>query len=145
MAVSSHLGSVAPSLMQDTFLTVAEIAEHLKVNQQTVRNWIEAGTLKAVRIGSRRVRVRESDLEAFIDRGGDVDRTDQPGADTTGSRQRSAGTATARNELAGALQDGVAALANGDDTQLIAALQRVAATALELATVIASHASEPAS
>jgi Helix-turn-helix domain len=31
----------------DEFLTVAEIAEILKLNQQTVRNWIDQGTLPA--------------------------------------------------------------------------------------------------
>ena len=48
------------------FLTVFEIADLLKVKQQTVRNWIDAGSLPAVRIGSRRVRVRGSDLDRFI-------------------------------------------------------------------------------
>jgi excisionase family DNA binding protein len=43
--------------MSEEFLTVAEIAELLKVNQQTVRNWIDRGSLPAVRVG-RRVRVK---------------------------------------------------------------------------------------
>src|SRR5436309_1341086 len=38
-------------------VTVAEIAEILKLNPQTVRNWIDQGSLPAIRIG-RRVRVR---------------------------------------------------------------------------------------
>jgi excisionase family DNA binding protein len=33
----------------DEFLTVAEIAGLLKLNQQTVRNWIDNGSLVAVR------------------------------------------------------------------------------------------------
>jgi excisionase family DNA binding protein len=37
----------------DEFMTVAEVASILKLNQQTVRNWIDAGTLPAVRIGRR--------------------------------------------------------------------------------------------
>src|SRR5450755_3411331 len=45
----------------ETFLTVAEIAELLKLNPQTVRNWIDRGELSAVRVGSRRVRVKQSD------------------------------------------------------------------------------------
>jgi excisionase family DNA binding protein len=52
--------------MLDEFLTVDEIAGLLKVNQQTVRNWIDRGELSAVRVGARRVRVRTSDLDAFI-------------------------------------------------------------------------------
>jgi excisionase family DNA binding protein len=34
----------------DEYLTVNEIAEHLKLNPQTVRNWIDAGSLPAVRV-----------------------------------------------------------------------------------------------
>jgi excisionase family DNA binding protein len=51
--------------LDDEYLTVREVAEHLKLNQQTVRNWIDAGTLPAVRIG-RRVRVRRVDLERVL-------------------------------------------------------------------------------
>jgi excisionase family DNA binding protein len=50
----------------DEFLTVAEISERLKLNPQTVRNWIDRGELSAVRLGSRRVRVRASEFERFI-------------------------------------------------------------------------------
>ena len=52
----------------DEFLTVAQIAERLKLNPQTLRNWIERGDLPAVRIG-RRVRVRRSDLERVLTEG----------------------------------------------------------------------------
>jgi excisionase family DNA binding protein len=55
-------------MMQDEFLTVAEIAELLKLNQQTVRNWIDAGTLPAIHIG-RRVRVRRSDFDRLLQDG----------------------------------------------------------------------------
>lgn len=46
-------------------LTVAEVAEALKLNQQTIRNWIDQGRLPAVRIGQRRVRIRRTDLDAI--------------------------------------------------------------------------------
>jgi excisionase family DNA binding protein len=52
---------------QDEFLTVAVIAGILKINQQTVRNWIDPGILPALHIG-RRVRVRRSDFEALLER-----------------------------------------------------------------------------
>jgi excisionase family DNA binding protein len=55
--------------MEHNFLTVAEIADDLKVNQQTVRNWIDRGELPAVRIGARRIRVTEEALERFIEAG----------------------------------------------------------------------------
>jgi excisionase family DNA binding protein len=52
----------------DTFLTVAEVAATLKLNQQTVRNWIDQGSLPAVRVG-RRVRIRRSDFLRLLDQG----------------------------------------------------------------------------
>ena len=51
---------------QDEFLTVADIANRLKLNQQTIYNWIDRGQLPAVRVGARRVRVRRSDLDALL-------------------------------------------------------------------------------
>jgi excisionase family DNA binding protein len=53
---------------EESFLTVAEVAELLRLNQQTVRNWIDAGTLPAVRIG-RRVRIKRSDLDRILESG----------------------------------------------------------------------------
>ncbi|HXD64909.1 MAG TPA: helix-turn-helix domain-containing protein [Solirubrobacteraceae bacterium] len=48
------------------YLTVNEIAELLRLNPQTIRNTIDCGELPAVRFGPRRVRVKQSDLDAFI-------------------------------------------------------------------------------
>ncbi len=52
----------------ETFLTVAEVAGMLKLNQQTVRNWIEQGSLPALRVG-RRVRIMRSDLDRVLAQG----------------------------------------------------------------------------
>jgi excisionase family DNA binding protein len=52
----------------ESFLTVAEVAKMLKLNQQTVRNWIDQGSLPALRVG-RRVRIRRSDFERLVDGG----------------------------------------------------------------------------
>ena len=49
----------------DDLVSVADIAEVLKLNQQTVRNWIDQGRLRAIRVG-RRVRVRWGDVEAMM-------------------------------------------------------------------------------
>jgi excisionase family DNA binding protein len=49
-------------------LTVAQVADILRLNPQTVRNWIDAGTFPAIRIG-RRVRIKRDDLEAFVKAG----------------------------------------------------------------------------
>lgn len=53
---------------EETFLTVADVADWLKLNQQTVRNWIDQGRLPAVRVG-RRVRIKRSDLDQILDAG----------------------------------------------------------------------------
>jgi excisionase family DNA binding protein len=53
--------------MDDELMTVAEIAAILKLNPQTIRNWIEAGTLPCVRLGQRRVRVYRSDFNQLIE------------------------------------------------------------------------------
>jgi excisionase family DNA binding protein len=53
---------------EESFLTVAEVAALLKLNQQTVRNWIDAGSLPAIRVG-RRVRIKQSDLNRIIESG----------------------------------------------------------------------------
>jgi excisionase family DNA binding protein len=55
-------------LAEESFLTVAEVADMLKLNQQTVRNWIDQGSLRALRVG-RRVRIKRSDLERMLDEG----------------------------------------------------------------------------
>jgi excisionase family DNA binding protein len=50
---------------EESYLTVAEVAATLKLNQQTVRNWIDAGTLPALRVG-RRVRIKRSDFNRIL-------------------------------------------------------------------------------
>jgi excisionase family DNA binding protein len=54
--------------VDDAFLTVADIAGLLKLNQQTVRNWIERGELPAYHLG-RRIGVSRRDFEAFVEAG----------------------------------------------------------------------------
>jgi excisionase family DNA binding protein len=51
--------------VEESFLTVAEVADKLKLNQQTVRNWIDQGSLPALRVG-RRVRIKRSDFERVL-------------------------------------------------------------------------------
>lgn len=52
------------------FLTVAEVARHLRVEKTTVRRWIQSGVLEAVTLpqaGKRRTyRVRTSTLDALL-------------------------------------------------------------------------------
>jgi excisionase family DNA binding protein len=51
----------------EEFLTISEVAERLKVNERTVRRWIESGDLKAHKIGNC-VRISLADLHEFLDR-----------------------------------------------------------------------------
>ena len=53
-------------MTDDSLLTVAEVAQLLKVNQQTVRNWIDAGSLPAIRLG-RVVRIKRIDLKTLLE------------------------------------------------------------------------------
>jgi excisionase family DNA binding protein len=69
----------------EIYLTVAEVAQTLKLNQQTVRNWIDQGSLPALRVG-RRVRIKRSDFQRILDQsysgGVDTTRSDSgPSAD----------------------------------------------------------------
>jgi excisionase family DNA binding protein len=56
---------VAQNETEESYLTVAEVAATLKLNQQTVRNWIDQGSLPALRVG-RRVRIKRSDFERIL-------------------------------------------------------------------------------
>jgi excisionase family DNA binding protein len=101
----------------DDFLTVKEVAEHLKLNQQTVRNWIDDRQLPAVRVG-RRVRVRRADLDEMLARGATVPNPAAPPPAATGDVIAELGlaleranqllgrrSATRRDELAQGLQE----------------------------------------
>lgn len=50
------------------YYTPEEIAEILSVTLQTVRRWARAGNLKAVHLNQKNIRVKESDLEEFLER-----------------------------------------------------------------------------
>jgi excisionase family DNA binding protein len=50
----------------DPWLTLAEIAEELRVNPATVRQWVTKGQLKAARAGVRKWIVRRSELERML-------------------------------------------------------------------------------
>ncbi len=54
----------APEL--DRLYTVEEIAEHSRVNERTVRRWLDNGDLVEIRLGRRRL-VAHRDYLAFLD------------------------------------------------------------------------------
>lgn len=91
--------------MVEIYLTVADVADLLKLNQQTVRNMIDRGDLRAVRVGPRRVRIKQSDLNAFIAEGSSMmgPSEDQPRAEFSQALE-AVDAATANPELASALR-----------------------------------------
>ncbi|MDP9405131.1 MAG: helix-turn-helix domain-containing protein [Actinomycetota bacterium] len=50
----------------DRLLTVAEVADHMRVSNMTVYRLIKAGTLPAIRVG-KNYRIRARDLSAYLD------------------------------------------------------------------------------
>jgi excisionase family DNA binding protein len=53
---------------EDSWLTLAEIAEELRLSPVTVRSWISKGKLRAKRAGERKWLVRRSDLDRMLER-----------------------------------------------------------------------------
>lgn len=50
------------------FYTVIEVADVLRVSESTIQSWVRAGKLKASKLGgTKTIRIRESDLIAFVD------------------------------------------------------------------------------
>jgi len=48
-------------------LTVPEVADRFQVTAQTIRNWVDHGSLPAVRVG-RAFRIRPEDVDALLER-----------------------------------------------------------------------------
>lgn len=53
--------------MTNPLLTVAEVADSLRVHPMTVRRWIDNGALTAIRVG-RDFRIESTELDAYIER-----------------------------------------------------------------------------
>ena len=52
----------------ETFLTVQEVADLMRVSTMTVYRLIKAGDLRATRVG-RSYRLREGEVESYLERG----------------------------------------------------------------------------
>jgi excisionase family DNA binding protein len=118
--------------VDEYYLTVAEVAEVLRLNQQTVRNWIDQGSLPALRVG-RRVRIKRSDLERLLSEGYSA-RPDTGAPDPGPSAEDFWG-----GEPVGIAEPAVDVASAGADT----AARGVGATAATVADPAADHA-EPA-
>lgn len=53
-------------LMDESFFTLKEVAELLRVSKLTVRRYVKAGSLPAYKLG-RDLRIKKSELEVFIE------------------------------------------------------------------------------
>lgn len=56
--------------MKDKLLTIKEVANYLRVSERSVLRYIEAGRLKAIKVGYWRV--KEKDLNKFLIKNLDV-------------------------------------------------------------------------
>lgn len=114
--------------VDDAFLTVADVAALLQLNQQTVRNWIDAGSLPATRVG-RRVRIRQSDLDQLL-AAGETSVGDAPGQIAPRLDR------VAWETLGAALSATGAAVDSRSEAELAEALNQLAAAAASLATAL---------
>lgn len=69
---SSRVDDEASERPDDPWLTLAEIAEGLRMSPATIRSWISKGTLRAMRAGQRKWLVRRSELDRML-RGDEFD------------------------------------------------------------------------
>jgi excisionase family DNA binding protein len=52
--------------MDETYLTVREVADRLRVTRQAIYNWIAEGKLKAVKVGGKSVRITLTSVNDLI-------------------------------------------------------------------------------
>jgi excisionase family DNA binding protein len=64
--------NVEVSAVVDRVLTVPEVAERLRLNEETVRRWLRTGKLRGNRLGGTKAgyRIPESEVERVL-RGGE--------------------------------------------------------------------------
>jgi excisionase family DNA binding protein len=63
---ASSRSTEEPQHQHERYLTKKEVAHLLRLTPRTVEAYMRQGTLPYVRIGSRTVRFRESDIEAAL-------------------------------------------------------------------------------
>jgi len=47
------------------YYTIEEVAEILKVNPESVRRWVRAKKIPAIKLGGKYIRILATDLESF--------------------------------------------------------------------------------
>lgn len=66
-AVQPERESMQKINIQQRFYTSEEVAKLLQVDPETVRRYVRRGTLKAVKLGGKFIRIDKSDLDIFIE------------------------------------------------------------------------------
>lgn len=51
--------------MSEQFYTIKEVAQHLKVSERTIHNWIKVGELNSYKVG-RLTRISKEQLEEYL-------------------------------------------------------------------------------
>ena len=64
--MSTTVGSSENPALLEHFLTVSEVARHLRVSNMTVYRLVNSGQLPAVRVG-RGYRIRENDVRKYLE------------------------------------------------------------------------------
>jgi hypothetical protein len=103
-----------------------------------VRNWIDREELAAVRLGKRRVRVRQSELDRFIE----ASSSPSPRVDESVGGDLDEMAVAAWTELGIALADASSALGEQDRTRLATALRSLAEAAQSLRLTLEAPASD---
>ena len=67
--------TVTKQVLGRKMLTTEEVAERLNMHMKTVQLWLRQGRIKGTKLGPRMWRVRESDLQDFIEQG--MNQTDE--------------------------------------------------------------------
>ena len=120
--------------MREDLLTVEEVANWLRVNPQTVRHWIDRGELHALHVGARTVRVRQSDLDRFLEAG--ATGADYPGDQPADGGEQGNPESALWTQLGSALAESSFALAEADHRGLVQALNSLADAARALADAL---------
>jgi excisionase family DNA binding protein len=59
--------AVMKAITERDYYTVAEAAQRLNVSHSTVWRWVRSGKLPAYRVGSRNIRIKQSELDKMVE------------------------------------------------------------------------------
>jgi excisionase family DNA binding protein len=99
-----------------------------------LKNWIDRGELTAVRVGSRRVRIKQSDLDRFLEDAETIIPKDEQ--QPAGADHVEAAEPELREQLGAALENARRAVSEGDNEELVDALHALTEAASHLAQAL---------